>query len=235
MKKQIIIGGSKSFSNIEYAKDFLRGNLRFMSLNYYINLEGDSREDGFEGVSSFYQPHLSEFEINGIKLNSDNLAGPILVRYDKDHLHIFCISAFYFKDISNTFETNILDNLNRPCETKLLTFGDITVLITNIDEFFNRVDLAAKKTKLSYKRKLVTYTSLDKFHGKMEEPGFVKDLNYENESEFRFALKGLSDGPFVLNIGDINDIAILMDTKNMGNFDEENLKEILEKIKNHNI
>lgn len=209
-----LITCSKTFSKTEYVQDFLKGNLRFMPLTYYINLEGDSREDEFEGVSSFYQPHLSEFEINGIKLNSDNLAGPILVRHNNDHAHIFCMSAFYHKDTTKSFETEkeFLDSISKPCKFKLLTFGDITVFITNIIEFFNRVDDAAKKTKLPYKRKLVTYVSLDEFHGKIEEPGFIKDLSYENESEFRFALKGLSDGPFILNIGDISDIAVIMDT-----------------------
>lgn len=210
-----IITCSKTFSKIEYAQDFLKGNLRFMPLNYYTNLEGDSREDRLEGVSLFYQPHLSEFKINEIKLNSDNLAGPILVRHNKDHAHISCMSAFYYKDTTKSFETEkeVLDNISKPCKSKLLTFGDITVLIANIIEFFNRVDEAVKKTKLPYKRKLVTYISLDEFHGKIEEPGFIKDLSYENESEYRFALKGIPNEPFILNIGDISDIAIIMNTK----------------------
>lgn len=211
---------SKTFSKTEYAQDFLKGNLRFMPLNYYTDLEGDSREDRYEGVSLLHQPHLSEFEINGIKLDSDNLAGPILVRHNKDNAHIFCMSAFYNKDTTKSFKTEkeFLNNISKPCKFKLLTFGNITVLIINIIEFFNRVDNAVKKNKLCYKRKLVKYVSLNEFHGKIKEPGFIKDLNYENESEFRFALKDLPNEPFILSIGDISDIATILETNEMDKF-----------------
>ncbi|MGL5593616.1 MAG: hypothetical protein ACRDDH_06725 [Cetobacterium sp.] len=214
MKKGVLYTCARTFKSREYAEDFLRGNLRFMPLNFYTKLENDSREDEYEGVSSFFQPHLSTFEIDGIKLNPDDLDGPILIRRNKDNIHVLCMSAFFCKDKTKIFDTEkeFLNYINKPCKSKLLTFGNVTVLITNIVEFFDRIDKSVEKKNLSYKRKLVTYIPLDEFHGNIEEPGFVKDLSYSNESEYRFALKGLPEKSFTLNIGDISDIAVIMNT-----------------------
>ncbi|MGL5458367.1 MAG: hypothetical protein ACRDBY_01970 [Cetobacterium sp.] len=217
MKNTILYACSKTFSKIEYAQDFLKGILRFMPLNYYTNLEGDSREDKYEGVSSFLQPHLSKFVINGMELNPKELVGPILIRSDLDKAHIFCMSAFYFQSSKLIVETEeeIWENFYKPCKEKLLTFGDITVFITNIKEFFKRVDNAIKANELIYKRNLVEYRTLNDFHGEVKDPGFIKDLRYRNENEYRISLKELSDEPFFLNIGDISDIAWIFDTKDI--------------------
>lgn len=225
MNKAILYTCTKTFNKIEYAEDFLKGNIRFMPLNYYINIDNDPRQDKYEGVSSFYQPHLSSFMINGFKLNPKDVVGPILMRINDDQSHIFCMSAFYCKDKTKIFETQkeCIDNINKPCKFKLLTFGNVTVLITNIVEFFNRIDSTVKKNKLTYKRKLVKYINLDEFHGNLEDTGFIKDLKYENESEFRFELKGLSAKSFFLNIGNINDIAVIIDTNNIDELSVENI------------
>ncbi|MGL5054358.1 MAG: hypothetical protein ACRC54_01570 [Fusobacteriaceae bacterium] len=213
MGKPILYTCTKTFSKKEYAEDFLKGNLRFMPLNYYTNLEGDSREDRHEGVSSLFQPHLSKFLVNGIELTG--LAGPILVRMSEDNSHIFCMSAFYSKNYFFETKEEFYNNLCKPCKNKLLTFGDRTILITNVGEFFKRMEKAINDKKLNHAREYVSYISLDDFHGKVEVPGFVKDLKYKDECEIRFALKGIKEGPFILEIGDISDIAIILDTNDI--------------------
>lgn len=214
MEKIGLITLSKTFSDIKYAKDFLNGKLRFMPLDYYINLEGDSREDKYEGITSMFQPNFSILKIDGVELDSSSLVGPILVRESKDEMHIFCMSAFYYKDEGKFFETKeeILNEINKPDKTKLLSFGEISVLITNINKFIERIDKVIEEKKIYYKRDFVKYINLKDFHGNIEKPGFVKDLKYKDEVEYRFALKGLVNKPFILDIGDINDIAVIMET-----------------------
>ena len=214
MEKIGLITLSKTFSNKKYAEDFLNGKLRFMPLDYYTNLEGDSREDKYEGISSMFQPNFSIFIIDGIKLDSSALAGPILLREGKDEMHIFCMSAFYYKDNSKLFETEeeILNEINKPSKTKLLSFGKISVIIIDINEFIKRIDRVAKEKSICYKRDFVKYIDLKDFHGNIEKPGFIKDLKYKDEVEYRFALEGLGNEPFILDIGDINDIAVIIET-----------------------
>lgn len=219
MGKPALYTCTKTFSKIEYAEDFLKGNLRFMPLNYYINLEGNSREDEHEGVSSFLQPNLSKFIINEIELK--DIVGPILVRMDDDNAHIFCMSAFYHKKSSFETKEEIYNNLYKPCKKKLSTFGDITVLITNVEEFFRRMEKVINDKDLIHTRQLVNYISLADFHGKVKNPGFVKDLKYKDECELRFALKGIYESPFILKIGNINDIVTILNTDDIDRFSFE--------------
>lgn len=214
MEKQILYTCSKTFSKNEYADFFMKGNLRFMPLEYYTKMEGDSREDKYEGVSSFFQPNLSKFIIDGIELNPAEIVGPILFRHAENNAHIFCLSAFYYKSALMTIEEekDFWERFYKPSKEKLLTFGETTVLISNIVEFLKRIDAAVENLGLIHARKFVTYDALDDFHGDIECPGFIKDLKYKDENEYRLSLKIDSSEMFVLNIGDISDITFKIPT-----------------------
>ena len=105
------------------------------------------------------------------------------------------------------------------------TFGDYTVVITNVPEFFRRVDEAAKHPRSGVhrcRRGLVDYAEPT---GEIPiatvqeylEVAFQKRKRFAEESEYRFAyLTGREPaGPFILNVGRIRDIAFRTGTEGL--------------------
>jgi hypothetical protein len=106
---------------------------------------------------------------------------------------------------------------------KMLSFGDIALLITDTDEFFTRVksNLIAKEVSLTdchcgfvtyYDESVDSiniYTSLQQG---MYNVAFQKRKKYEHQQEYRFLFPnaGRSEDFFELEIGDISDISEVM-------------------------
>lgn len=90
----------KTFEKQEYADQFLDGLLYMNTLDYFVRLEEDEdsgRGDRYEGVDSWLQPNEIQIEVNGVVLNSADLAGPVSIQMHH-HLvkNVFCMHASYF-------------------------------------------------------------------------------------------------------------------------------------------
>ncbi len=106
------------------------------------------------------------------------------------------------------------------------TFGEHTVVVKNVTEFFNRVDKAVAHQYNGVLRSCRGIVQYGDPNTGVVPPSTVPELlkvalrkwkRFANEKEHRFVfLTGREPaGPFILNIGDIRDIAFLMRTQDV--------------------
>ena len=94
--------------------------------------------------------------------------------------------------------------------------GEYMVIILNSQEFFNRFSRAVDKMGCRARGHLIEYRDFTQpVSLKDDEIGFVKRLEYAHQNEYRIMLDtGRNTDEFVdMEIGTLNDIAILIDTK----------------------
>lgn len=203
----------------EYADCFLSGKLYANRLRYFR----DQGIDKYEGAI-WLQPDKCLFTLHGCLIPAEDFARPIQAQLQRiDNLHIFCIFAFHhsvgFETLSpenvDDFKANQLGSMDA-CRKD---FGAHAVVITNAQEFFNRVDAALKrmwqeKRILRSPRCLVEYYDPDTFHMEISKIPFYKRNEFIHQKEYRIAINTGTVGcdPLVLDIGNIRDIAFGMDT-----------------------
>ncbi len=100
-------------------------------------------------------------------------------------------------------------------------FGPYAALITNPGEFVRRIEAAAKRQGYSVWRLAIRYvdpTTLDAGMFSEEMDGaFQKNSRYSSEREYRFAIDTHTEGnnAITLDIGDIEDVAMRVDTSKL--------------------
>ena len=97
-----------------------------------------------------------------------------------------------------------------------------------------RINDELKRLSIQSCRGLVRYLNLEEFHRKLQFPSFMKDLKYQDESEFRIALSPQSEDEFFINISNIEDSVEIIDTEMINNLlcsDILNLKHNLSDFK----
>lgn len=178
-------------------KSFQEGVLYMNTLEYFQKLECcELRGDKDEGLSAIYQA-------KGGTLSRQNDKGEFVpvgtivdkVRYrekDSTYVNVFCMYALQFYP-----QKQYIDERN-------FNFGDTFVLILNPIEFLNRVKRAATQKGIDVHHKLVEYVDRDKHNGPMGPFRKFKEFSYQNE--FRILVSPETQGPYILNIGDISDI-----------------------------
>ncbi|MGL4864514.1 MAG: hypothetical protein ACRC4T_15580 [Cetobacterium sp.] len=235
MNNTVLFTLSKTFEKKEYMISFLKGNLRFVKLSYYRKRENDCRKDELEGMSGIYQATKSIFKVGDYTIKPEDLAGPIVFYQDEYDYHILCMSAFYFDlNVKIKNEDEFLLHLKKPLLSKMIEFGKYSIVITDTKEFMKRINNELKRLSIPSYKGLVRYLNLEEFHGKLQFPSFMKDLKYQDESEFRIALSPQSEDEFFINIGNIEDIVEIIDTEMINNIlcsDILNLKHNLSDFK----
>ncbi len=206
----------KFFEKEEYADDFRKGRLFAHKLSYYRECEGadDERADRSEGVFEFRQADRIQLEINGIDMTAD-LSGPIEVASNSSlNLNLFCMYAGHSGDLNlnRSFDLELL-KARLMIPDKCLDLGPFAVVVKNVTEFFKRIDVAAKTQGYEVARGLVGYYDPKTFHGQFSiaDAPFRKQDRFAHQQEYRFAFDANSDGPIILDIGDIGDITAPMD------------------------
>lgn len=206
----------KTFKKQEYAAQFLDGLLHMNTLGYFVKLEeGDNsgRGDRYEGVAAWLQPNEIQLQFNGVLINSPDLAGPVSIQMQK-HLvkNVFCMHASYIGgNIPSEFESTekFEEALKIPQEN--ISLGQISVAITNVEEFFNRVKAAAKKQNVALASRLVNYYDPNVFHGHFseEEAPFNKQIKFFPQREYRIVInrQNTEISTYELNVGNLRDIA----------------------------
>ncbi|WP_157665051.1 hypothetical protein [Mariniblastus fucicola] len=105
-----------------------------------------------------------------------------------------------------------------PIDLRVTEFGDAALIMTNPDEFINRLADAARKTNRSIKADLVTYVPAN-YIGDVGL--FAKTEPFRYQSEWRFAMEDGPGNPMTLNIGDISDISTLINSDELEEFVNE--------------
>ncbi|MFZ3193994.1 MAG: hypothetical protein WA154_12415, partial [Moraxellaceae bacterium] len=185
----------KTFSENQHAQQFLDGSLYMNSLDYFIQLEdgdGSDRGDQHEAVSCWLQPQDIDIELNGMKINSADLAAPVFIRYDSQlKKRIFCMHASHVGgDAPAIFETpeDFEEQLKIP--TKNISLGQYSVLITDVKEFLDRVKVAAVQKNFSLQAGLVRYYDSGVSHENFSENTitFRKQSRFSHQREYRITL-----------------------------------------------
>ena len=215
----------KFFNEVSHAADFVNGKIWLNPLSYFKALETNDdsgRADRHEGTIAWLQPDQGRLVIDGIDITED-LAGPIEMQKNwLNSLYVYCLHAVH----SGNIALDKLTNDNIEClrsEFKIpdacLSFGKYAVVVKDVPEFVRRIEAVIYAENYRWKRRLVRYYDPDSFHGHFNdmESIFRKQIKYSYQREYRFAIdSGLtSDCPLILDIGDIKDIAELVNSADL--------------------
>ncbi len=141
----------------KYLKEFQDGYLFMRPLDYFQKLENQQdyqRPDRYEGLSALYQPKKVKIRYGGIEINPDDLTNHVMITNNTYNLnrYIFCMSSV---NNSNWSEIPVdkIDEFKKDIfpSDKLNEFGPHVLIITNFQNFIDRVINAIKKVKYSYR------------------------------------------------------------------------------------
>ena len=221
---------AKIYENEEHADAFVIGSLFANRLCYFKQIENrDGRGDKYEGA---IMPRLDGLsitltctdietgEVSEITIPEEDFAAPPIIQPTwLDHSNVFCMYAGY----SGAFKEISIDNLQ--CFQKQLEIleectklGRYAVLIKNVTEFIRRGRVAAERENYEIWWRLLRYYDPEVGTPRLEsslDSIFSKSKEYEYQREFRFAIDNGSVGRnhIILNIGEIDDITMCMDSR----------------------
>ncbi len=220
---------AKFFEKKEYADDFLQGKLFLNSLRYFKEIEGeDGRGDKNEGaivhplddfILTLAATNEETGEVSEVTLTKDDLAAPVSTHPRwYDHINLLCMYACHCVEFPSISDDNIND-FRKQLETpeECVSLGEHAIIITNRQEFFRRISVAAEQSGYGFCGGLVTYYDPEVGTPTTRpdiETIFHKRKEYEYQNEFRIAVDANLNEPTprILSIGDISDIAFLMRT-----------------------
>ena len=209
-----------------HVDDFLDGRVYMNRLSYYKKIEQHNedanRADRHEGAFAWLQPGVGRLIIDGQDITGD-LAGPIEMYDDSlNHINIFCVYAAHSGnlDVRNMLTDNIEEFKQQiKVPEECLKLGKHAVLITNLPKFVQRMKSASGSKGYQICRGLVKYYDPETFHGNFPngQAIFYKQIRHQNQREYRFGVNtGLpGDDPIILEIGDIRDITLHVNTANL--------------------
>ena len=222
----------KVFSEQDHANKFLRGELSVRRLSWFKKLDGDDgRGDEYEAaimprrdnlIITLESKDVVSGEVEEFTIPMEDLAAPPILQPEHfDHINVFCMYAAHSGDFKQISEDNVQDyrrQLELPEDC--LKLGRYAVVITNTPEFVKRVKMGAHRQGYMIYRGLVRY--YDPEVGTPLAPldigmVFTKREKYAHQKEFRFAIDTGTFGcePITLNIGEIDDLAIRLNTADM--------------------
>lgn len=213
----------KLFEDKGYAENFVNGKL-FMntirSFKEYKDKSGELRGDEYEGIIALYQPEkLGEIKIGEHTIPASDLAAPI-VRYGNHLLNhnVFCIYSLNSRG-HDTVSAETLSDFKRTLELHESCFGlgKYCVVILNASRFIERCQAAIQKLNVNGNLGLVDYFDEREFHGNMPEDklGYQKRSLFSHQREYRVKidLNRQESSPYVLEVGDLSDIAVITTPK----------------------
>lgn len=202
-----------------HAECFSRGCIKLGSLKSYIEYEdsqGGMRGDQFEGLSQWLHPDRTEIEIARHKLNPDDIVGPVALQSSRVlEQHALCLYAITNGDWDQIPEDQV-EHFKESLAIHRSNFGlgQYCVVITNSQEFIDRMETALREKCFRFARGLVEYFDEQELHGSLDadKVGFYKRSVYEVQSEYRFLVDSdvSAEIPFWLEVGDLSDITMIM-------------------------
>lgn len=213
----------KLFENKKYAEDFVSGKL-FMntirSFKEYKDESGELRGDEYEGIVALYQPEkLGEIKFDGHSISASDLAAPIVMH--GNHLlnhNVFCIYSLNSRG-HDTVTAETLSDFKRALALHESCFGlgKFCVAILDASKFIDRCKSAIGKLNVNGNLGLVDYFDEHEFHGNMPEDklGYQKRSLFAHQREYRVKIdtNRTAPSPYVLEVGDLSDIAVITTPK----------------------
>lgn len=211
---------AKIFRSEKFMNDFLDGNLYMNCLGYFKKIEEkedfNTVKDTMEGIISHLQPEHVKITITGpsgekIDIDPSDLAGPVSIQ--ENYYNNLKICCFYSPNI-------VMEDLDNSIKKSKITeemkkdFGEHVVLVHNFNEFIKRIESQVNHDDiLGIQFRKVNYYEPD-FHGDFDRElvPFNKQKRFEFQKESRLVVKTKShnDEHFILNIGDIRDLAVVL-------------------------
>lgn len=209
----------------DYLQGFLHGNLYMNTLKFFVDLE---KNTGKQGVGDKREASLLEIRKHKLFIQYDGeerkeikIGPPPGIIYDQKALQhpIFCmVVKKYIQDKIGEGEYACTISLERELLNDFTEGNDenfCVVAIFNYIEFLDRVKKAVTLAGLSAKCGPINYRnkSLPNFvNGDwVLDDTFTKDNRFKIQSEYRIELDKQCIEPYVLEIGDINDIATVLE------------------------
>ena len=210
--------GIVKFGSKENLEKLQKGQIYCRNLEFYKSIEHKDKPffDNNEGLSAIYQNDQISIKIGPVDgkeiiLNKDKgLVGAVKMGYNFSS-PVFCTFAINSGDWNCAISDNNYDDFIESIRPKdeLTKFGEYACVFMNGAEFNKRLSKACKDSSVSVEHGYVHYVNFKEVSGRIPEEyiGFVKDISFKDESEYRYMFFGneLND-PFLLNVGDLSDI-----------------------------
>lgn len=207
---------TKIFNQLEYAESFLDGNIRFTPLKYYTMIE-DGRKDSREGLKLNLQSEKVKMivRIKNKNIPIKGIIGPITFSLDEvlDKKCLCLTINEYFIDFKEENYKELDYSFKGITEEEIKKFGEYIVVILKPDIFIKRIVNYFKKNNINFEIKNVEYKDFSKFHGEIKNEGFVKDIKYKSENEYRILADIEKEGIETINIGSLKDIVQIVNYK----------------------
>ncbi|AWO16103.1 MULTISPECIES: hypothetical protein [Acinetobacter calcoaceticus/baumannii complex] len=211
---------ARVFSKEEYAKDFINnGKFRLNTLNFFKGYDEEHANnigDVYEGIR--YRATAEQEVKVTIEYNGKREEIEVQEVYSHDNYvlnnNVFCLYAPSV-DIEKKYTLEAMREIVA-FQEDAEKLGDYLVIITNPDEFFERVRKTILKLGYTLKRGLVEYVDFNNpVHVPIEKIGFVKSDEFSHQKEYRLMVDdGRNIDEYIeLQIGPLNDIAFLIPTK----------------------
>jgi len=207
----------KLFENENYANDFMKGKLFMNTIRYfkeYRDESGKLRGDNYEGIVSLLQPKLlGEIVIADRSIPASELTAPIVLHSNGLLANnVFCIYSLNSRGHDSVSAETVAE-FHRTLELHESCFGlgKYCVVILDAEEFRLRCSKAVKELNFDASHGLVDYFDEHTFHGNMAQDrlGFQKRNFFNPQREYRIKIdtRAENPGPYVMEIGDLSDIA----------------------------
>lgn len=202
-----------------YAEDFVAGKLYMNPIwqfREYKDENGELRGDPYEGLMGWYQPKDGlQVTIGDVTIPVEDIAEPIAIQSNSVlNMNAFCMYTMNSKGFS-TVSADMLQDFKKTLTIHEHCFGlgNICISITHVTQFLDRVNSAIRSARINGRHGMVEYFDEKTFHGNFDSklPGFHKRSIYSVQKEFRIIVEKYEKKakPFVLEVGDLSDIAIM--------------------------
>lgn len=206
------------FQSYDRIQKLQQGLLYMKNLDYYRELEKTSGDnmvgDLFEGM----------LHVNEAKLIIPESGEEIIIEDDLIPTSFSDSYAFCMFGINSNIQTFQFTDEQKK---EICKFGDTALIITDRDEFFRRIFIAADKEKLKgfhgfvkyYDEKVNSVNLLASLINGMENVAFWKRDTYRYQQEYRFIIQmeEINKDYYELNIGNIEDISKIIKTSSLLN------------------
>lgn len=211
----------------EFLQDLVQGKLFMNNLQFFVDLEkktgkqgvGDIREGSLLKISK----HKLFIQYDGGERKEVEIGPPPGIIYDETALEhpVFCmVGKIFIQEKVGDGEYACTISLDRDLLNDFTEGNDkdySVVLIFNVIDFLDRLEKAIKRAGLSGKSGFINYRNLSLpkiVDGELIlDDTFTKDNRFKKQSEYRIELFKQSEEPFVLEIGDISDIAVVLEVE----------------------
>ena len=209
-----------------YLRDLLAGKIYANRLSCFKKIEESDdtgRGDRHEDVVAWYQPDRGVLKLDGVDI-VPYIDRPIEIHSNQlDHLNLFCTTYGSVEDdVLNGIADDDPGELSNTLVVSkdLRSLGQYAVVIRDIGEFIWRMKETADARAYVIGHRPVDYYNPDSYHGatSLTDAVFCKQDRYSYQNEFRFVIvtRCAGDGPVILEIGDIRDIALGVRTTELG-------------------